>query len=154
MADPPFALLALSTGGSELVWAGSMALLRQLVISGTLIDAGMMLSKASGSGRGSQGSSSGAEESGSSGGPPGARVPAPRSLKAFPKAVRARPKTPVQGGGGLRPRWKDPKGTIYEWDSQHGAVEKYASNGKHLGEFDPETGSQTKPADPTRKVEP
>jgi len=152
MADPPFALLVLSTGGSELVWAGSMALLRQLVISGTLIDAGMMLSKASGGG--GQGSSPGAGQSGAGSGPGGARVPAPRSLKAFPKAVRARPKTPVQGGGGLRPRWKDPKGAIYEWDSQHGAVEKYTSNGKHLGEFDPETGSQTKPADPTRKVEP
>ncbi|WP_256989347.1 colicin E3/pyocin S6 family cytotoxin [Rhodococcus sp. 05-2254-6] len=40
---------------------------------------------------------------------------------------------------------------MYEWDSQHGAVEKYSKNGKHLGEFDPNTGAQTKPPDPTRK---
>ncbi|MGW2961624.1 colicin E3/pyocin S6 family cytotoxin [Streptomyces sp. NPDC001220] len=45
-------------------------------------------------------------------------------------------------------------GEIYEWDSQHGAVEKYNKRGKHLGEFDPDTGAQTKPADGTRKVTP
>lgn len=38
---------------------------------------------------------------------------------------RDRPKTPVQGGGGLRPRWKDEMGNIYEWDSYHGELEKY-----------------------------
>ena len=47
-----------------------------------------------------------------------------------------------------------PKGRIYEWDSQHGAVEIYDSQGKHLGEFNPETGEQTKNADSTREVEP
>jgi hypothetical protein len=82
------------------------------------------------------------------------RVPAPKSLPAFPGAQRARPKTSVQGGGGLRPRWKDRKGNIYEWDSQHGKVEAYDKQGKHKGEFDPDTGAQTKPADPTRSVEP
>lgn len=81
-------------------------------------------------------------------------VRAPTSLPGFPKATPDKAKTPVQGGGGLRKRWKDPKGTIYEWDSQHGAVEKYNKRGKHLGEFDPNTGEQTKPANPTRKVTP
>jgi len=43
----------------------------------------------------------------------------------------------------MRKRWKDSEGNIYEWDSQHGAVEKYNSRGVHLGEFDPNTGAQT-----------
>lgn len=47
-------------------------------------------------------------------------------------------------------RWKGRDGTIYEWDFQHGAVEKYNKRGKHLGEFDHETGTQNKAADPTR----
>lgn len=68
--------------------------------------------------------------------------------------IPAKPKTSVQGGGGLRKRWKDKKGNIYEWDSQHGTVEKYNKRGKHQGEFDPVTGDQTKAADKTRKVEP
>ncbi|WP_411377953.1 colicin E3/pyocin S6 family cytotoxin [Enterobacter bugandensis] len=51
-------------------------------------------------------------------------------------------------------RWKDAKGKIYEWDSQHGTVEVYDRSGRnHLGEFNHITGEQTKPADPTRKVE-
>jgi hypothetical protein len=77
-----------------------------------------------------------------------------KGLPAFPNARTAKRKTPVQGGGGLRERWKDSDGTIYEWDSQHGKIEKYNKNGKHLGEFDPVTGQETKPADDTRKVEP
>lgn len=84
---------------------------------------------------------------------PVAREPAPKSLKAFPNAQRATPKTSVQGGGGLRPRWKDPKGKIYEWDYQHKTVEVYTKNGKHIGEYDPDTGVQTKPGDPNRTVE-
>lgn len=80
--------------------------------------------------------------------------PKPDLLPAFPDARWAKSKTPVQGGGGLRPRWKSKDGTIYEWDFQHGAIEKYNKRGKHLGEFDHETGTQNKPADPTRKVEP
>ena len=78
---------------------------------------------------------------------------APRGLTAFPDAVKDKSKTKVQGGGGLRKRWKDRKGRIYEWDSQHGAVEIYDKQGNHLGEFDPETGEQTKPANLGRKVE-
>jgi len=84
----------------------------------------------------------------------GVYVPPPRSLTAFPNATRERGKTPVQGGGHLRRRWRDDQGNIYEWDYQHGTVEKFNKRGKHLGEFHPETGQQTKPADPGKKVEP
>ncbi|QKS82869.1 colicin E3/pyocin S6 family cytotoxin [Pseudomonas bijieensis] len=79
--------------------------------------------------------------------------PAPLSLPAFPDAKSAPLKTAVRGGGKKRRRWKDRSGKIYEWDSQHGAVELYTKQGKHLGEFNPETGEQTKPADPSRRVE-
>ncbi|WP_055136736.1 colicin E3/pyocin S6 family cytotoxin [Pseudomonas corrugata] len=79
--------------------------------------------------------------------------PKPDFLPAFPDARWAPPKTRMKGGG-LRPRWKDPDRAIYEWDFQHGAVEKYNKRGKHLGEFDYVTGLQTKPANPTRTVEP
>ena len=80
--------------------------------------------------------------------------PKPQTLPAYPDARWATPKTPIKGGGGLRPRWKDRDGVIYEWDFQHGAIEKYTKRGKHLGEFNHETGEQTKPADPTRRIEP
>ncbi|TVT80592.1 colicin E3/pyocin S6 family cytotoxin [Pseudomonas sp. H3(2019)] len=76
------------------------------------------------------------------------------ALPAFPDAIRRRPKTSVQGGGGLRPRWTDKAGNIYEWDRQHGTLEKYNKRGKHLGEFDVNTGEQTKKADKKREVEP
>ncbi|WP_413794089.1 colicin E3/pyocin S6 family cytotoxin [Pseudomonas sp. N4] len=79
--------------------------------------------------------------------------PKPDFLPAFPSAKWAPPKTRMKGGG-LRPRWKDNDKIIYEWDLQHGAVEKYNKRGKHLGEFDHITGTQTKPADPTRWIEP
>ncbi|KOY02947.1 colicin E3/pyocin S6 family cytotoxin [Pseudomonas nunensis] len=79
--------------------------------------------------------------------------PAPPALPAFPDVKPAPMKTSVRGGGKKRRRWKDPTGRIYEWDSQHGKVELYTKQGKHLGEYDPETGEQTKPADPTRRVE-
>ncbi|MEO6677330.1 MAG: colicin E3/pyocin S6 family cytotoxin [Pseudomonas sp.] len=79
---------------------------------------------------------------------------APKGLTAFPDAVRANRKTPVKGGGSLRRRWKTSKGIIFEWDSQHGMVEMYDRRGRHLGEYDPETSEQTKPADKTRNVEP
>lgn len=85
---------------------------------------------------------------------PGQRVQPPAALPAFPGAARDRPKTPVQGGGGLRTRWTGPDGRIYEWDGQHGKVEVYDRRGRHRGEFDPDTGAQTKPAKPGRKVEP
>ncbi|MFY9962963.1 colicin E3/pyocin S6 family cytotoxin [Pseudomonas sp.] len=76
--------------------------------------------------------------------------PAPKGLTAFPDAVREKSKSNVQGGGKKRTRWKDSKGRIYEWDSQHGAVEMYDKQGKHLGEYNPETGEQNKPAKPRR----
>lgn len=66
--------------------------------------------------------------------------PKSKNLPNVPGATRAKPKTPVQGGGGLRPRWKDPKGKIYEWDSQHGEIEKYNKRGKHEGVLDADTG--------------
>ena len=75
-------------------------------------------------------------------------IPPPKDLPAFPEARRVKPKTPIPGGG-LRKRWED-KNYIYEWDSLHGRVEKYDKRGNHLGEFDPITGEQTKPADPSR----
>ena len=58
----------------------------------------------------------------------------PKELSAFPDARIAPRKTPIQGGGGLRKRWKTRDGTIFEWDSRHGAVEKYNIRGKHLGD--------------------
>lgn len=81
-------------------------------------------------------------------------IPSPKSLKAFPEATLVKSKTKIQGGRGLRRRWKDPDGTIYEWDSRHGRVEKYNSRGDHLGEFDPETGERINPPNPDYKVEP
>lgn len=75
---------------------------------------------------------------------------APDLLPAFPDAVSVRPKSTVQGGGKKRDRWKDRKGRIYEWGFQHGAVEIYDRQGKHLGEFNPDTGKQNKPAKPGR----
>jgi hypothetical protein len=77
----------------------------------------------------------------------------PLDLPGFPHAVRVKPKTP-RPGGGRRARWKDRDGTIYEWDYQHGKVEKSSARGEHLGGFDPDSGQQTKQADPTRNVEP
>ncbi|WP_429648642.1 colicin E3/pyocin S6 family cytotoxin [Skermanella aerolata] len=84
-----------------------------------------------------------------SGGP----VVPPRSLKGFPQARRAPPKT-ARSGGGLRGRWKDDKGYIYEWDYQHGRVEKYDAQGRHLGEYDHLTGRQICGPVSGRHVEP
>jgi hypothetical protein len=77
---------------------------------------------------------------------------APTETPGIPGLKVGKRKTPVQGGGGLRKRWTDVDGNIYEWDSRHGALEKYNSNGGHLGEFDPATGNQTKPADASRNI--
>jgi hypothetical protein len=76
--------------------------------------------------------------------------PAPKTLTAFPDATRAKQMSSVQGGGKKRSRWKDRKGRIYEWDYENGRVELYNKQGKHLGEFDPETGERTKDAEPER----
>jgi hypothetical protein len=81
-------------------------------------------------------------------------IPAPKTLRAFPNAQPVKPKTAVQGGGKLRARWKDADGNIFEWDSQHGTVERYNKNGRHLGEFDANSGQMTKPADKNRRVDP
>ncbi|KII32035.1 colicin E3/pyocin S6 family cytotoxin [Pseudomonas fluorescens] len=64
-------------------------------------------------------------------------------ITAFPDLKKVKDKNPVQGGGGLRKRWTDAKGKrIYEWDSRHGELEMYRSDGAHLGAFDPYTGEQ------------
>jgi hypothetical protein len=85
---------------------------------------------------------------------PGQPVPPPADdvLPGFPDARRVKSKTKY--GGGLRPRWEGPDGTIYEWDFQHGRVEKYSHRGRHLGEHDPVTGQRTKPPNPDYHVEP
>jgi hypothetical protein len=80
-------------------------------------------------------------------------VPAPMLLYAFSGARRVRGKTP-RPGGGVRQRWKSQSGLIYEWDYLHGRVEVYDRRGRHLGEFDPETGERTKRANPDYQVEP
>ena len=69
-------------------------------------------------------------------------------------AQPVRPKTFIRGTGKLRKRWKDAEGNIYEWDYQHGSVEKYDRGGRHLGEFHPETAIILKFADPNRRIEP
>ncbi|WP_217481648.1 colicin E3/pyocin S6 family cytotoxin [Burkholderia diffusa] len=83
-------------------------------------------------------------------------IPAPKDLPGYPDAVSVKRKTPVQGGGMLRKRWKLKGGCICEWDSQHGEVEMYTKRGKHMGAFDPQTGAAIpgKGADPTRMIEP
>jgi hypothetical protein len=68
---------------------------------------------------------------------------APTQIDGIPGLQRAKDKTLVQGGGSKRKRWKDQKGNIYEWDSQHGALEKYNKRGQHLVVFDHKTGQQT-----------
>lgn len=79
--------------------------------------------------------------------------PAPKNISGVDGLKPAKPKTPVQGGGGLRKRWKGPDGKIYEWDSQHGTVEVYGKNGKHLGEIDPDSGKRVKPKNKKRRIE-
>ncbi len=68
--------------------------------------------------------------------------PAGKILPGFPNAKYI-------GNRGGRATWTDGKTTL-QWDYQHGAVEKYSKNGTHLGEFDPNDGSQNKPGDPSR----
>ena len=75
---------------------------------------------------------------------------APKQLAAFPNAQRVRAKSRVKGSGGLRPRYLDKKGKIYEWDSRHGCLNAYDKTGKHLGKFDHLTGEMLKPAIPGR----
>ncbi|KAE9640600.1 colicin E3/pyocin S6 family cytotoxin [Pseudomonas sp. PB106] len=71
------------------------------------------------------------------------KPPTTEQITAFPDLKKVKDKNPVQGGGGLRKRWTDAKGKkIYEWDSRHGELEMYRSDGTHLGAFDPYTGEQ------------
>lgn len=77
----------------------------------------------------------------------------PKVPKAFPELTRVPGKTYIKGTNEVRRRWKDKKGKIYEWDYQHQALEKYNKQGKHLGEFCPDTGIQLKPANSNRKIE-
>lgn len=82
--------------------------------------------------------------------------PAPKTeeIKGLGELKKGQKKTPKQSGGGKRDRWIGEKGRkIYEWDSQHGELEGYrASDGQHIGAFDPKTGKQLKPADPKRNI--
>ncbi len=80
----------------------------------------------------------------------GAYIPKPSADelnqdKFLPDLSRAKSKTPVQGGGGLRPRWTDKDGNIYEWDSQHGEMELYDKRGNHKGSYNPKSGEQKPP---------
>ncbi|MEB0203974.1 colicin E3/pyocin S6 family cytotoxin [Pseudomonas sp. CCC3.1] len=70
--------------------------------------------------------------------------PETEEIVAFPGIKSIPGKTPREGGGSYRRRWIDEKGRrIYEWDSQHGELEVYrASDGSHLGSYDPITGEQ------------
>ena len=77
-----------------------------------------------------------------------------KSMVGINGIYKVKGKTSVQGGGKLRERWKDKKGRIYEWDYQHGELEKYNSLGNHMGVFDPKTGLQIKPAIKNRKITP
>lgn len=83
-------------------------------------------------------------------------IPAPKTheLEGFVGTFSSKPKTPRQGGGGLRKRWKDYDGTIYEWDYQHGNVEVYDSQGWHKGVFSFPAGEKTGDAINTRRVDP
>ncbi|MGY2443547.1 S-type pyocin domain-containing protein [Pseudomonas sp. SDO52101_S400] len=77
----------------------------------------------------------------------------PKTLPAFPDAIRVKSKSSVRGGGKRRARWVDRKGRIYEWDYKSNAVEKYDKLGTtHLGEFNHLTGEQTGPAEPDRRT--
>ncbi|MDS1341613.1 hypothetical protein XC81_25550, partial [Klebsiella pneumoniae] len=80
--------------------------------------------------------------------------PKTEDIKGVGELKEGKPKTPKQGGGGKRARWYgDKKRKIYEWDSQHGELEGYrASDGEHLGAFDPKTGKQVKGPDPKRNI--
>ena len=77
-------------------------------------------------------------------------TPKIEEIKGLGELKEGDPNTPKKGGGGMRARWYGDKNRkVYEWDSQHGELEGYrASDGKHLGTFDPKTGKQIKGPDP------
>ena len=76
----------------------------------------------------------------------------PKFLAGFPNAYPTKRKTAFAGG--LRHRWKDGRGLIYEWDYQHGHVEVYDHRGVHQGAFAADDGRFVSGADRTRRVEP
>lgn len=76
----------------------------------------------------------------------------PVDLPGFPDAKAAKRKTAFAGG--LRARWKNDSGTIYEWDYQHGHVEVYNRRGRHRGAYDVNSGQKLSEADNTRHVQP
>ena len=43
-------------------------------------------------------------------------------------------------GAGMRQRWKEDDGTIFEWGYQHGHIEMYDWRGKHVSGFDAGSG--------------
>ncbi|SDU10320.1 colicin E3/pyocin S6 family cytotoxin [Pseudomonas yamanorum] len=81
-------------------------------------------------------------------------APGTDEITGFLNLSKAKPKTPKQGGAGLRERWIDDKGRIiYEWDSQHGELEAYrASDGSHLGAFNHITGERLKKPKKKRNI--
>jgi len=85
----------------------------------------------------------------------GDRYYPPPKDKNLPNVPGAAPR-PRSKAGGLCPRWKDPKGKIYEWGSQHGEIEKCSKRGKHEGALDPATGEPIPGNGPEtgREVEP
>lgn len=80
----------------------------------------------------------------------------PEDLPAFKNAIEVKGKTPYQNGSGCcRKRWQDQDGAIYEWDRQHGRVEKYSRTGKiHRGEYDAITGEKIKDGSKKRRIKP
>jgi hypothetical protein len=82
------------------------------------------------------------------------RPPKTEDIHGLGELKKGESKNPVQGGGGLRARWYGDKGRkFYEWDSRHGELEGYrASDGTHLGAFDPTTGVRTKEPRPERNI--
>ncbi|WP_350613722.1 S-type pyocin domain-containing protein [Pseudomonas sp. HY7a-MNA-CIBAN-0227] len=81
-------------------------------------------------------------------------APDTNEIVGFPDLISVTPKTPKQGGAGLRERWNDKKGRrVYEWDSQHGELEVYrASDGSHLGAFSHVTGQRLKKMKKKRNI--
>ncbi|WP_276917739.1 colicin E3/pyocin S6 family cytotoxin [Aneurinibacillus aneurinilyticus] len=54
--------------------------------------------------------------------------------------------------GTKRDTWQSTDGHYWQWDAEGGKLEKWNRNkNKHLGEFDPVNGKQTKPAKPGRQ---
>ncbi|MEJ5075765.1 colicin-like bacteriocin tRNase domain-containing protein [Erwinia sp. MYb535] len=70
--------------------------------------------------------------------------PETSDIKGLGELEEARARTPKQGGAGKRARWLGDKGRkVYEWDSKKGELEGYrASDGQHIGVFDPATGKR------------